>query len=107
VSADQQGWREFEDLIEGMHRGFHPGAKITRNEKVRGKNSNSLRDIDICVRQKVGLYELLIAVDCKKRGRKVDAPQMHEFIGLKDDVGTHLGVIVNERGFSKGALNLA
>ncbi len=107
MSADQQTWREFEDLIESMHRGFHPGAKITRNEKLRGQNSHVLRDVDICIRQKVGLQEILIAVDCKKRSRKVDVPQMHEFVGLKDDVCASLGIIVNERGFSKGAITLA
>lgn len=100
-------WHQFEELIADLHKRFHPGARITRNEKLPGQNSERKREIDICIRQRVGIQDLLIVVDCKKRSRKVDLPEMHSFIGLKDDVGAHSGVLVSEKGFSKPALRLA
>jgi hypothetical protein len=100
-------WREFEELITSLQRGFYPGARITTNDHIPGQNSGVLREIDICIRHTLGLQELLIVVDCKKRSRVLDVTGMEGFVGLKKDVGANAGVIVNEKGFSKGALRLA
>jgi hypothetical protein len=103
----KKDWKEFEELIANFHRGFHPGAKITRNEKLQGMQSGTKRDIDICIRQQVGIQELLIVVECKKRSRPVTVPEIDSFVRLKEDVAAHSGVMVNEKGFSKGALLIA
>src|SRR6266404_2149975 len=106
-NQSEKAWHQFEELVADLHKGFHPGAKITRHEKLPGQNSGTNREIDICIRQRVGIQDLLIIVDCKKRSRKVDVIGMDSFIGLKNDVAAHTGVIVSEKGFSKPALRLA
>jgi hypothetical protein len=103
----EPAWKEFEDLVERLQRVFNPRAKIIRNDHIRGRNSGSLRQIDISIRQQLGIHELLIIVDCKKRGRKADVNDVGVFAELKDDVGAHLAVLVNELGFSGHAKNLA
>ena len=77
-------WKEFEDLVERLQRSFHPGAVVTRNDHVRGRNSQSLRQIDISIRQKVGIHDILIIIDCKKRSRKIDIGGVSEFAGLQN-----------------------
>lgn len=105
--ANTKEWKEFEDLVASIHRGLNPGAQITQDEKLPGWKSGRKRQIDICIRQQAGIQSLLIIVECKKRSKPVDIPQMQSFIGLKEDVGAHAGVLVNQKGFSKGALRLA
>ncbi len=103
----EPAWKNFETLIEDLQRAFHPTAVVTRNERIRGRNSESLREIDILIRQKLGIHDLLIIVDCKRRTRKVDVCGVSQFAELKDDVGAHLGLLVTEKGFTRGARNLA
>jgi hypothetical protein len=107
--ADQskKEWYQFEELMADLHKGLHPRARIGRHEKILGQNSKTLREIDITIRETVGIQELLIVVDCKKRSRKVDVTGMDAFVGLKEDVGAHAGIIISEKGFSKSALRVA
>jgi hypothetical protein len=107
ANQPEKEWHQFEELIADLHKGFHPGATITRHEKLLGQNSGTKREIDVCIRQRVGIQDLLIIIDCKKRSRKVDVIGMDSFIGLKNDVAAHTGVIVSEKGFSKSAIRLA
>src|SRR5438552_5617270 len=107
ANQSKKKWHQFEELIADLHKGFHPGARIGRHEKILGQNSGTMREIDICIRQRIGIQELLIVVDCKKRSRKVDVIGMDAFIGLKKDVCANVGVIVSEKGFSKPALRVA
>src|SRR5436309_2741660 len=58
-------WKQFEDLVERLHRAFHPNAAITRNDHILGKDSGRSREIDIAIRYKLGATELLLIVDCK------------------------------------------
>ncbi len=100
-------WKEFEHIIERLQRAFHPGADIQSDVRLPGRNSGVLRQIDIAVKQKVGAETLLIVVECKHWGRKVDVKAVEAFAGVKEDVGAHCGVMISARGFSNGAENLA
>src|SRR4051794_40661399 len=96
-------WREFEKMAADLHREFAPGADIRHDDRVYGKNSKGQRQIDISIRQKIACYDILTVIDCKKRSRKVDAPEMKKFRDLREDVGAHVGVIISNKGFTKGA----
>lgn len=96
-------WQKFESLVAHIQSTFAPEAKITPNEKIRGKRSKTLRQIDIAVRQKIGQYEVFIAVDCKDYRRRVNVKDVEEFIGLAEDVDANKGAIVSASGFSKAA----
>lgn len=100
-------WKDFEKLVERLHRGFHQNATIKRDDRILGRNTGVLRQIDVSIRYELGPTKLLLIVDCKKWRRTVDAPAMDSFIGLKDDVGAHVGILVCEKGFSKAAKRLA
>jgi hypothetical protein len=100
-------WKEFEEIVERLQRAFHPGAKIERNVKLTGRDSQRPRQIDISIRQTVGVQEILIIVECKHWSRKIDVKAVEAFAGVKEDVGAHSGMMISTRGFSEGAQNLA
>ena len=107
MGLTDQTWKDFERLVERLQRGFHQNATITPNDKIIGQNTGRSRQIDISVRYRLGPTDVLIIVDCKKWRRRIDAPAMDTFIGLKQDVKAHVGVLVCEQGFSKAAVRLA
>lgn len=108
VNAEKRGtWKEFEDLVERIHRLFHPKAKIVRNDYIRGINSEESRQIDIAVRYNLGPNQLLIIVECKRHSRKLGVSAVGAFMATRDDVRANLAIMVSETGFTRGARNLA
>lgn len=100
-------WREFESIIERLQRAFYPAAQIERNAKLRGQNSDIPRDIDIAIRTMFGPQDLLVVVECKDWKRIIDVKAVEAFVGVKEDVGAHVGVMISPKGFSRAAYNLA
>jgi hypothetical protein len=99
----RRSWQEFEDVIELLHRKLHPRAVVKRNDHLPGRVSGVARQIDVSIRYELGPNELLIIVECKRHGRKVGIEEMDAFVAKKNDVGAHLGIIISERGFTRGA----
>src|SRR5262249_8639118 len=93
-------WKRFENLVAEIQRALAPGAAISQNERIRGKNTGALREIDIVVRQSVGQFGILIIVDCKDHGNPLDVKDVEAFAGLAEDVGANKGAMVAANGFS-------
>ena len=61
--AENPKWRRFEALVARIQKEFAPKATFSRNEQILGRHSGRMREIDIVIRQSVGQYQLLIAID--------------------------------------------
>lgn len=59
------------------------------------------------MRDRVGPYELFIAIDCKDYKKAVNVQGVGQFISLARDVGANKGVMVSAKGFSPTARTLA
>lgn len=93
-------WRRFEKLVAQIQRELAPNALVTHDDQIKGHDSEELRQIDITVKQKVGQYDILIAIDCKDYQIPVDVKDVEEFIGLIKDIRANKGVMVAANGFS-------
>lgn len=93
--------KDFEKIVANIHRHFADKAQITENEQING------RQIDIAIRATIGVYPLLIIIECKDYCRKVDVGKVDELIGKIDDVKAAQGILVSNSGFSEGAINRA
>ena len=102
MSAEPK-WRRFEKLVAQVQKELAPNAQVTHNDKIKGHNSRELRQIDITVKQKVGQYDILIAIDCKDYESPVDVNEIEGFIGLIRDIRANKGVMVAANGFSETA----
>jgi predicted Mrr-cat superfamily restriction endonuclease len=100
-------WREFEALVARLQRAFNKTAKVICNEKILGKRSGRIRQIDISIRTKIGTENVLIIVECRMRNRKIDVQAVEAFAGAMNDVGAQMGIMVSTSGFSKAAYVIA
>ena len=96
-------WKKFEQLVTKVQQDLSPQAIVTPNDKIEGKITGTKRQIDVSIRQRVGQYEMLVAIECKDLSVPVDVKDVEEAIGLIQDIGANKGVIVSARGFTAAA----
>lgn len=96
-------WKRYEKLVAQVQALLSPDAKVTHDDKILGKKSGTLRQIDVSVRKNVGQFDLLIAIECKDTSKPADIKDVEESIGLFQDVGAHKGAIVSAAGFTESA----
>lgn len=96
-------WKRFEDIVTRIQQDLSPGASVTQNDRIMGRNSGVMREIDIAIRKTVGQYGLLIVIDCKDYKRPVDVKDVEEFMGLAEDVAANKAAIIAAMGFTEAA----
>lgn len=96
-------WKQLEHLVVGIQKQLAPDAVVSHNVKLPGIQSETERQIDVLVEQKVGQYTMRIVIDCKDYAKPVDVKGVEEFYGLVKDVGAQKGALVCPRGFSEAA----
>jgi hypothetical protein len=77
-------------------------AKVETDTKIIGR-SGTRRQIDVFIKGTVGAFEVTIIIDSKNYSGPVDIKDVESMIGMVDDVGANLGVIVCPAGFTEGA----
>jgi len=97
-------WKKFEKLVLKVQKDLAPNATVTRNDYIEGKITGRKRQVDISVKQKIGHYDILIAIDCKDLSRPVNVKSVEAAIGLFQDIVAHKGVVVSASGFTSNAL---
>ena len=103
-------WREYEDAVfEECERVFHfKEAEITKNTQIVGHISGSKRQIDVLVRLlKEGKPYCAIVVECKHYAQKINIKTVDSFVGFLKDVGAQRGILISDKGFTRGAINRA
>jgi hypothetical protein len=96
-------WKRFETLVGKIQQELTPDAKVILDDKIMGRRSRTLRQIDISVRRVIGQFEILIVIDCKDYAKPVDVKDVEDFLGLAEDVGANKGALVSFSGFTDAA----
>lgn len=99
-------WKKFEEVVASIQKNITPGARITIDEKIKGK-SGTVRQIDIVIRHNIGQYSILVVADCKDWKNPVDIGDVGQFIDMVEDVGADKGALICNAGFTEGARNRA
>lgn len=104
VSSDRD-WRRYEEQIhDRLKQLAGPEAEVTFDVKLLGRFSGVQRQIDVHVRGSfTGIGDATLAVDCKCFASKIDVKQVEMVMGLVDDVGTDIGLLVTTEGFTPAA----
>jgi hypothetical protein len=100
-------WQRFESLVGKLQQELAPDARVTLDDRIMGRRSQTLRQIDISVRRTIGQFEILIVIDCKDYAKPVDVKDVEDFLGLAEDVGANKGALVAFSGFTKAATTRA
>ncbi|MBK8807851.1 MAG: restriction endonuclease [Bacteroidales bacterium] len=100
-------WKEYENDILTYFQETYPETTISFDQKVLGRYSKVLRQIDILIEGEIAGYQIKIAVDCKNFSKKVDVKDVESFCSMVEDVEAHQGVLITQKGYSKAAINRA
>lgn len=82
-------------------------AVVETRKKLRDKTNGKLREHDVLVRVKHAHHDVLIALECRDRSRKITVEQIEGFKAKCDHTGVDCGGIVSPKGFTAGALEKA
>lgn len=98
-------WKRYENQIADLIRERAVGAvTITTDAKITGLLSGVPRQIDILIEGNVsGIAPVRIALDCKCFAEKVDVKDVEAFLGMIEDVGVNMGMLVTTVGFTPAA----
>lgn len=101
-------WKKYEEDVYNECCRIFPEASITRNVHVRGRYSETMRQIDVLVSDCIIDGEKTsIMLDAKKYSQKVDVKCVESFISMLEDTGIQKGILVTCMGFSKAAIKRA
>lgn len=93
---------DYERFVYEKFRRLFPDAQVTLNDKIPGKQSGLLREIDISIKMTVGGTEIVYIVQCKDRGKRpADIVILGEFSSVIKDVGATKGFLICTSGFAK------
>jgi hypothetical protein len=97
---------EYEDgVAELLTEKFAGRGTVERDVRLKSKSGARDRQIDVLVRLPLpDMDDELMVVDCKRYGAKVDVKDVEAFIGLVEDVGAAIGLLVTTKGYTQGAL---
>lgn len=99
-------WKEFEVLLAELQQQTAPDAHVQHNQRIKGR-SGRVRQLDITISQKVGLYPVLIVIECKRYRRLVGIEKVESFVTKLRDVGASHGVMISNTSFDAGAKAIA
>ncbi len=83
-------------------------AVVERNARMPGRLSGKRRQIDVKVTGTVfGSGNVTMIVDCKRYKKPIDVTHVAAFVGLVEDVGADVGLLVTTTGISDAARTYA
>ena len=96
-------FKQLEQLVAKIQAQLAPTAHVQHNILLDGRGSKRKRQIDVLVTQKIGQYEINVAIECKDYKKPVNVKGVEEFYGLLTNVGAQKGVLARPKGFTKSA----
>lgn len=100
-------WKKFEQLTYDLQKQLADDSEVLLDQKIKGFESETDRQIDILVKKKIGQYDILVVIECKDYKRPVDVSTVEAFVTKLRDVRANKGAIISGKGFSKAATSLA
>ncbi|WP_447766989.1 restriction endonuclease [Sphingobacterium faecium] len=99
--------KEYELLIEKLYKELAPNAIVVQDDKIMGRETNTLRQIDVSIRYEMLNVKNLIIVQAKDYKHKADVNVVGEFLSVMTDVNANKGIIICSSGFTGKAIEYA
>lgn len=107
IDAADPRWRRFEKLVARIVATLSADAVVTYDDKIPGKLSGVLRQIDVSIRTAKVEQPQLIIVQCRDYAKPLDVNDVGEFSSVIQDVGASKGVMVSVFGYAETAKRYA
>ena len=93
---------EYERFVYEKAKQLFVNSRVVLNDRILGRQSNLMREIDISISTDLGEEPLLYIVQCKDRAKRpADIVILGEFSSVVQDVGAAKGFLVCTSGFAK------
>ncbi|TAG25349.1 MAG: restriction endonuclease [Burkholderiales bacterium] len=100
-------WLDYQKLAASVYSALEKNAVVTHDDKILGKKSNAIRQIDVSVKLSLAGHDLLIIVQAKDMKRPADLNVVGEFLSVVEDVQASKGVLICSAGFTEKAIEYA
>lgn len=102
--ADNLEWRNFECLVALIESEAGPrGARVTSPDRIRDIDTGRLREVDASIRFRAGTIDVLVTIECRRRGRKADDTWIEQLATKRQKIGAARTIAVSSAGFSESA----
>jgi hypothetical protein len=100
---------QLQQLVETLERvtAKADNIRIESPKRLRDRDTGRLREHDVVLTFSMQHHELIVALECRDRSRKVGVPEIEAFKKKCERTGIHRGIIVSSLGFRKSALEKA
>ena len=79
-------------------------ATVRRNLRLTGRRSGKQRQIDVLVQGRIfGMADATLIAECKRWAAPVDVKDVEAWLGMVEDVGADVGLMVTTHGLTDGA----
>jgi hypothetical protein len=97
-------WKVFEKAVAHIEESYD-NCKVTRNHKLKGRRSDTERQIDVWLEAEIGdRHVVTVAIECRRyTDRPVSIKDIDAFVGFLEDVGADKGVMISHSGYTDGA----
>ena len=99
-------WLDYEDYVYDTLRSKYPNHRFERDIRPVGKTGTK-RQVDIAIFEQIAGHEIFVVVDCKHYEKKIDVKNVETFIGMLEDLGADIGIMVTANGYTDTAMSRA
>lgn len=101
-------WRLFEELVSRIEADAGSlGLIVVSPDRIRSKITGRFREVDASIRAKVGTSEVLVTIECRRRGYRQDVTWIEQLATKKQAIGASRTIAVSSSGFSPEAIAVA
>lgn len=101
-------WQRFEKVTARIEASLAPiGAVVVLNDKIRDNETGRLREVDAAIRFRAGTINILINLECRRRGARQDVTWIEQLVTKKRKIGAATTIAISLSGFSEPARKTA
>lgn len=97
-------WKEYELTVRDELAASLPDATVLADVCLPGIRSQTKRQIDVLIEERLSGHLVRTAVDAKLYSRPLDVKDVEEFIGMLGDIEVERGLLVTKTGYTEAAM---
>lgn len=97
-------WKKYELAVRDELAASLPDATVLADVCLPGIRSQTKRQIDVLIEERLSGHLIRTAVDAKLYSRPLDVKDVEEFIGMLGDIEVERGLLVTKTGYTRAAM---
>jgi len=99
-----KAWREFEKLVAAIEAQAAPRDAVVKSpDRIRDLVTGRMREVDASIRVRLGTADILLTIECRKRGRTPDDRWIEQLASKRQKIGAAKTIAVSASGFTDPA----